>query len=367
MSELLHQLSLTLVPQIGCVHAKILIDYFGEASTIFKAKKTELGRIEGIGQVRAAAVKAFTDFARAEAEMAFIEKNEITPLFINEPGYPKRLLHCYDSPTMLYCKGTPDLNAAKIVAIVGTRTCSDYGKQVTEQLVAGLAEQGIMILSGLAYGIDAAAHKAALKNELSTVGVLAHGLDILYPPQHKNLAKEMVQGNGGLLSEFMSGTEPDRHNFPTRNRVVAGMADATVVIETDVKGGSMITANLAHGYNRDVFAFPGRATDAKSAGCNRLIKNNKAALITEAADLIQMMRWEPVADRKPAKRQRELFIELTEEERKIVAALQTEEAMHIDAVYMHTGLSSSAVAGAMLSLELQNLVQVLPGKLYKLL
>jgi DNA processing protein len=366
MNELLYRISLTKVPQIGVVHAKLLIHHFGNATDVFKAKKSLLSRIEGIGTVRAQAIKDFDDFATAEAEIAFMEKEAVKPLFITDDAYPQRLLHCYDSPTLLYYKGNADLNADKIVAIVGTRLCSDYGRQATEQLVAGLKAQDVLVLSGLAYGIDAVAHKAALKNDMSTVGVLAHGLDTMYPAQHKNMAKEMVNGKGGLLSEFTSETDPDRHNFPTRNRVVAGMADVTVVMETDVKGGSMITANLAHGYNRDVGAYPGRSMDAKSAGCNQLIKTNKATLLTSADDLLQLMGWEPVKQ-KSVSPQRQLFIELTEEERLVVAALQQADTVHIDTIYTATGLTSGGVAAAILGLELQNVVAALPGKMYKLL
>ena len=192
------------------------------------------------------------------------------------------MLNCYDSPTLLYYKGEADLNGDKIVAIIGTRNHTDYGKQITEQLVEELTEQNVVVVSGLAYGIDAIAHKAAVKNNLPTVGVLAHGLDQVYPPQHTGLAKEMLKAGGGLLTEFRSKSKPDKHNFPTRNRVVAGMSDATIVIETGIKGGSMITAELANNYNKDVFAFPGKVTDTKSAGCNYLIKNNKAILLTDA-------------------------------------------------------------------------------------
>ena len=278
-----------------------------------------LEKIEGIGTVRARAIKAFRDFDVAEKEIAFIEKHNITPLFLTDAAYPQRLLHCYDAPTLLFYKGTADLNASKIVSIVGTRTNTDYGKTITEKLVQDLAEQNVLIVSGLAYGIDAFAHKAALKAQLPTVGVVGHGLDKVYPYAHTGLAKEMLQ-NGGLLTEFFSGTKPDKHNFPLRNRVVAGLADATVVVETLVNGGSMITAKLADAYNRDVFAVPGRTIDAKSAGCNYLIQHNKAILLTSAKELLEVMGWGETKKEKP-KTQRSLFIEMTEEEKKIVALL----------------------------------------------
>jgi DNA processing protein len=364
--SLLHHIALTLVPNIGCVQAKLLLQHYeNDAAQIFKAKIKDLSTIEGIGEVRAKSIKHFDNYKRVDTELEFIEKFKITTLCLGTQDYPKRLLHAYDSPTVLYYRGDADWNAAKIIAIVGTRNNTDYGKKITEKLIADLAEQQCLIISGLAFGIDAIAHKAALKNKLPTIGVLAHGLDKVYPPEHAKLAKEMITENGGLLTEFMNTTKPDRHNFPTRNRVVAAMADATIVIETDVKGGSMITAELANGYNKDVFAFPGKTTDARSAGCNYLIKNNKAHLIESAVDLVHIMGWEKVKA-KPQK-QRTLFIELTTEEKKIVDLLQKVDAMDLDSLYGSCGLSSSEMAGALLSLELQSVIASMPGKMIKLL
>ena len=289
-SNLLYQIALTLVPNIGDVQAKALLNHFGDAGSIFKATRKDLEQIEGMGTIRARAIRSMTDFTRAENELAFIEKFKITPIFLTDPAYPKRLLNCYDSPMLLYYKGTADLNCSKILSIVGTRNFSVYGKQVCEKLIKDLSEQDILIVSGLAYGIDTLAHKNALKYGLKTIGVLAHGLDRIYPTENKTLAKQMI-GFGGLLSEFKSDTNPDKQNFPRRNRIVAGMSDAVIVIETTVKGGSLITAELANGYNKDVFAIPGRITDPKNEGCNYLVKSNKAALITSAADIVENMGW----------------------------------------------------------------------------
>lgn len=365
-NDLLYQLALTSIPHIGPVHAKTLSRHFSTAEEIFTAKQSLLEKIEGIGEVRARHIKKFSAFEKAEAEIKFIEKYYIHPLFITDKNYPQRLLNCYDSPTLLFYKGNADLNASKIIGVIGTRSHSDYGKQLTERLISSLSSQNILVVSGLAYGVDAIAHKTALKNNLSTVGVLAHGLDQIYPPDHTGLAKEMLNG-GGLLTEFKSKTKPDKHNFPTRNRIVAGMCDAIAVIETGIKGGSMITAELANSYNKDVFAFPGKTTDAKSAGCNHLIKTNKAMLITGAEDLIEMMRWEENLNQKKENRQqKKLFIELSPDERIIVDILKEKEAVHIDEINLRSNLSSSAVAAAMLSLELQNCITALPGKLYRL-
>jgi DNA protecting protein DprA len=363
-NDLLYQIALTLIPNIGDVHAKALVNHFGNAQDIFKAKKKELEEIEGIGSVRAASIKHFTDLTIAEEEIAFIEKYKITPLFITDKNYPQRLLNCYDSPLILYYRGNADLNQSKIIAIVGTRNHNEYGKNVCEKLVEELAGENILIVSGLAFGIDTIAHKSALKNDLKTVAVLAHGLDRIYPSQNKSLAKEIVE-QGGLLTDFRSKTDPDRQNFPKRNRIVAGISDAIVVVETGIKGGSLITAELGNGYNKDVFAIPGRTNDTKSEGCNYLIKNNKACLITSANDILENMGWKEY--KKPsAKKQRELFIELSDDEKIIVNILQQQEQIHIDELYLKSGLSSSAVASALLTLEMQSVINSLPGKMYKM-
>ena len=363
-NDFIYQISLTLIPNIGDIHAKALINHFGNAGAIFKAKKKELEEIEGIGSVRARSIKEFENFNLAEEEIAFIQKYKITALFITDKNYPQRLLNCYDSPVILYYKGNADLNSSKIVAIVGTRNNNEYGKSVCEKLVEDLAEQNILIVSGLAFGIDSIAHKSALKNNLKTVVVLGHGLDRIYPTQNKSLAKQMIE-QGGLLTDFRSKTNPDKQNFPKRNRIVAGISDAIIIIETGIKGGSLITAELGNGYNKDVFPIPGRTNDTKSEGCNYLIKNNKACLITSADDLLENMSWKE--QKKPsAKKQRELFIELTDDEKIIVNILQQQEQIHIDELYIKSGLSSSAVASALLTLEMQGVVNSLPGKIYRM-
>lgn len=362
--DLLYQIALTLVPNIGDVRAKALLETFGDAESIFKTAKKNLENIEGIGTIAANSLKHFSDFKICEDEIHFIEKNNITPLFITDENYPQRLLNCYDSPTLLYYKGNADLNSSKIISIVGTRNNSDYGKHICEKIIEELAAQNILILSGLAFGIDSIAHKASLKNKLKTVGVVAHGLDKIYPAQNKLLAKEMLS-QGGLLTDFMSGTNPDRQNFPRRNRIVAGICDALIVIESSAKGGSLITAELANSYNKDVFAIPGRVNDSRSEGCNYLIKNNKSLLITCADDLLHIMNWKDAP--KKVKQQRELFIELTAEERIITDILRTQETIQIDQLYFKSGLSSSAVAQALLMLEMQGVVSSLPGKVFKLI
>lgn len=363
--ELIYRLSLTLVPNIGDVQARILVQHFGDAGAVFNARASVLEKIEGIGTVRANSIKAFNEFHLAEAEIKFIEKYRIKPLFLTDPDYPRRLLNCYDAPTILFYKGAADLNTSKVIGIVGTRSNTDYGKKFTEKLVEDLAEQDILVISGLAFGIDAIAHKAALKNNLPTVGVVGHGLDKMYPYDHTSLAKDMVKQGGGIISEFFSGTKPDKHHFPLRNRIVAGLCDATVVVETHIKGGSMITAKLADAYNRDVFAVPGRTIDKFSSGCNHLVKYNKAILLTDAEELMEILGWKE--KKKEVRKQKELFIEFTPEEKQVIQLLQEKETVHIDEINLGSGLSSSAAAAAILNLELQGVIGGLPGKMYKLL
>lgn len=366
-NELLYQIALSVIPNIGPVQARILINHFGDAVSVFRAKPHQLKNIAGIGDIRACNVKSFDQFDIAEKEIEFINRYNIRPLFITDKEYPQRLLHCYDAPVLLYYKGVANLNTSKVVAIVGTRNHSEYGKQLAEMLIKELSQQNILIASGLAHGIDSIAHRSALRNNLSTVGVLAHGLDQVYPVQHTSLAREMLKENGGLLTEFRSGTNPDKHNFPTRNRIVAGMSDATIVVETGIKGGSMITAELANSYNKDVFAFPGKITDSKSAGCNYLIKTNKAVLLGGARDLLELMGWEENKNKAAPRIQKQLFIELTTDEKVVIEILRQSGSVHIDELNLKSGLSSSTVAATILNLELNNLVQAAPGKLYKLI
>jgi len=388
--ELMYQLALTRIPLIGDVIIKKLLEHFGSAGDIFRARKHELERIETVGTIRAAALQRFRDFSEVEQEIRFMEKYRIQPLFCTDPAYPQRLLRCYDSPAMLYYKGTASLNPPRMINIVGTRHPTAYGRAVCESLVRELTDAGITIVSGLAYGIDIIAHKTALKEGVPTIGVLAHGLDRIYPPAHKQIAVEMLE-QGGLLTDFPSQTPPDRQNFPKRNRIVAGICDATIVIESGMRGGSLITADLANGYHRDVFCIPGRLHDPQSAGCNYLIKQNKAALLSGAADLLAMMGWEEkVAGREEqpvngrgegasidtlqrdaggvttAVRQPELFPELSGEEQLILSLFREKSQRHLEELYLQTQLSGSQVATAVFNLEMLSVLRSLPGQLYEL-
>jgi DNA processing protein len=364
-SELLYQLALTRIPSIGDVIIKKLMEHFKSAEAIFKAKGYELERVMNIGSSRAAAVRSFNDFGRMETEMKFLERYNITPVFCSDPLYPRRLLECYDAPAMLYFKGNTTLNAARMVSIVGTRKPSSYGSMITEKLVAELQAANVTIVSGLAYGIDIIAHKAALKAGIPTIGVLAHGLDRIYPPLHTNIAAQMTE-QGGLLTDFMSGTLPDKQNFPRRNRIVAGLCDVTVVIESRRRGGSLITADLANGYHRDVCCVPGRVTDPLSEGCNWLIRQNKAALINSADDLLEMMGWKDTEPYK-AKIANTLFPELTGEALNILEILRERSPRHLEEFYSLTTYSGNKIASIMFELEMQQLVKRMPGQTYDLI
>ena len=362
-NELLYQLALTQVPNIGSIHAKILLQAYGNAKSIFQAPRHHLERIEGIGTVRADAIRSFNAWDSCDKEINFAQKKKIKVLFQDDEDYPKRLLHCPDSPILIFYKGNVSLNASRIVSVVGTRNHSEYGRHACEEFIEKIKDEQVLIISGLAFGIDTISHKAALKNELPTVGVLAHGLDRIYPPENRNLAKQMLE-NGGLVTEFWSENDPDRENFPMRNRIVAGMCDVVVVIESGKKGGSMITADIANSYNKDVFALPGRTSDPKSEGCNLLIRNNKAMLLTDAIHFLEMMNWRQT--KVPKKKQRELFITLTENEQLIVDILKDRPSIHIDELYLRCNLSGTQTAAALLMLELNGIIISLPGKIYQL-
>lgn len=365
--ELIYRLALKQIPNVGDITAKNLVAYCGSVGAIFKAKRSELIKIPQVGEYVARFVLESRNdteiFKRAEKEIQFIEEQKITPLFFTDAAYPNKLKHCNDAPILLFYKGNADLNKEKILGVIGTRNATDYGRSLTEKLLGDLKEENVLIVSGLAYGIDACAHKAALNNGLDTVGVLAHGLDDLYPSLHTNMANKMLE-QGGLLTEFLTETNPDRENFPKRNRIVAGMCDAIVVVESKEKGGALITAEIANSYNRDVFAFPGRTDDEFSGGCNKLIKQNKATLIENAADILYAMNWAKNENKKSAGRQITLPINLSQEENEIINLLKDIPAIHIDELCSKLQLTPGKASGLLLQLEFGNLVKSLPGKLY---
>lgn len=342
-----------------------MLSYLGDAEEVFKASKAKLMTVPGIGEKKVAELDLDEALKKAEEELKFVEKNNIDLIFYTDAKYPRRLKNCNDSPILLYSKGNADFNNPYVVSIVGTRNATDYGKQLCRQLVEELQQYNALVVSGLAHGIDVAAHKECLKANLATVGVLGHGLDRMYPSQNRSTADKMLE-NGGLLTEYPSGTIPDRENFPQRNRIVAGMADATIVIEASVKGGALITAEIANGYNRDVFAFPGRVGDEYSEGCNFLIRNNKAALLTCAADLAYSLGWEKPDNLKPVE-QYMLPIDLNPEERTILEIInQHKQPVAIDDLTIKTNMPMSQLAMNLLNMEMQGYIRSLPGKTYQI-
>lgn len=365
MSEALRSLlALTAAEGIGDMYAKKLLRHFGSAEAVMQASEKELRRVEGIDSARVRGLKAPVDAARIDAELEFIAKNNIRVSSILDSSYPQRLLDNADAPPLLYSKGNVDANMSKVLAVVGSRKNTAIGKQFTEELVAGLAPYKPCIVSGLAYGIDIAAHKAALEAGLSTIGVLAHGLDRIYPAAHREVALRM-QDQGGLMTEYMSGTNPDRQNFPSRNRIVAGMCDGIIVVETAQKGGAMITAKLALSYNRQVFALPGRYNDPRSEGCNYLIKTNIAGLITSAEDVAEELGWNRGEQKQPMTVQPKLFDTLSGEEQVLYDIISEKEGIHIDELLIKTGMENAALASLLLQLEFANAISSMPGKRYR--
>lgn len=361
--ELLNLLALINAEGIGDVLAKKLISYCGSASAVFSEKKQSLAKIPGVGTSITYNLKNKTNFERAFQEIEYIDKNSIQFSYFKDDDYPNYLKHCFDAPVLFFKKGDIDINNYKTISIVGTRQMTSYGKSVLEDLILKLKEYNPIIVSGLAYGVDIHAHKLALEHQLQTIGVLAHGLDRVYPSIHKKYANEMFK-NGGLITEFWSGTKPDKENFVKRNRIVAGLSQATIVIESAEKGGSLITADLANSYNRDVFAVPGRITDAYSRGCNQLIKINKAATLTSAKDVAYILGWEKDDENKKAIQQ-QLFIELNDTEKQVYNYLLKEGKQQLDVIALHCNLPIFKIATLLLTLELKGVIKPLPGKIFE--
>ncbi len=308
---------------------------------------------------------------RVEAEMEFATKNKIEILSISDARYPQRMKECSDAPLILYYKGSADLNRRRVINIVGTRRCTIYGQDLIRNFVRDLKQMcpDTLIVSGLAYGVDICAHRSALENGFDTVGILAHGLDYLYPPRHRSTAVEMLK-HGGLLTEFMSGTNADKRNFVSRNRIVAGISDACILVESAAKGGGLLTTGISKSYNRDVFAFPGRVGDVYSEGCNNAIRSNEAALITSAEDFVKQMCWDEDIALQKAREQgieRSLFPELNEDETKIVNALRKNNDQQINFLAINSGIAFNKINAFLFELELKGVIKSLPGGIYHLL
>jgi len=353
-----------MIPGIGNITARNLIAYVGSPEGVFQEKERNLVKIPGIGEINAQRVIKQNVLDKAKREVDFIQKNKIKTYFYLDDDYPARLKNCTDAPIILYFKGNANLNEQKIVSVVGTRNATNYGKEMCEELIKCFAQRNypMLVISGLAYGIDIHAHKACLKYNIPTVGVFAHGLDTIYPALHAASASKMIE-NGGLLSDFASETQIDRQNFLRRNRIIAGLADATIVVESAEKGGALVTADIANSYNRDVFAFPGRSNDLFSKGCNNLIKYNKAVLIENHADLEKAMNWD-VSTSATKAIQTSMFVELNAEEQKLMDLLKQGERF-VDEISSETQLPMSRVSSLLLGLEFKALIVSMPGKMYK--
>ncbi|WP_276372426.1 DNA-processing protein DprA [Chryseolinea sp. H1M3-3] len=359
-------LALHFIPGIGNYIIKQLISYCGSAEKVFKIPKGKLQKIPGIGDVTADAIVKGKPFALAEKEFKKTEKEKVELIFFTDKKYPSRLKQIPDAPTLLYTTGNIDFENPKAVAVVGTRKSTDYGRDCVEQLIYGLQKHDALIISGLAYGIDIQAHKQALKNDLPTVGIMGSGIDVMYPASHMETAKKMLL-KGGLVSENPMGTKPDAHNFPARNRIIAGLCDVLVVVEAAQKGGALITAEIANSYNKDVLAFPGNVGRSYSEGCNSLIKANKAHLITSVNDLEYVANWSSEV-KNPARKNEPLLLEAYEPEEQTILRVMMENnnQLMIDELCWRSGLNIGKLASLLLNLEFKGVLSPLPGKVYKI-
>lgn len=363
--ELLAVLRLQKSKAIGDILAKKLIVNVGNVAQVFKEKPSVLGKINGIGSHTLKHLLHAKNSQLAEQELAYILKNNIEYTYFLEDNYPTNLQHCIDAPILLFKDGNIDLSNRKIISIVGTRNMTSYGRGFCNQLIEELAACNPIIVSGFAYGVDICAHKAAVKNKLQTIAVLAHGLDHTYPKAHKKYIHQLNE-NGGFLTEFWHDEVPVRENFLKRNRIVAGISTATIIIESAVKGGSLVTADIANSYDRDVFALSGRASDLYSKGCNNLIKNNKAHLLSSSSDIVKMLNWDLV-EKVPKSIQKELFIELNEDEQKIHDLLNNKGSQFLDVISLECNIPIFKVSSILLQMEMKGFLKPLPGKLFELI
>ncbi len=363
--DLYYLLALQKVKNVGDISAKKLLRHFGSAQAVFEAAKSNNISVQDIGTVMINSIKGFNDWQRVETELLYIEKHHIQAVSIFDEAYPQKLFHAPDGPILFFYKGNTDLNSRRMISIVGTRNMTVYGKRMVAEIIEGLAPYKPVIVSGLAYGVDVEAHLNALKYDLPTIGVLGHGFQRIYPSIHKKIAERMLD-NGGIITEFWHTDIVDRNNFLKRNRIVAGLSDATIIIESGAKGGSLVTADIANSYNRDVWAVPGRIQDTFSMGCNELIKQNKAALLTRAQDIIDILQWEMEAKKSPPV-QLNLFVDLSDEEQHIFDLLQEKGKLSLDEIAVFLQFPISKTAQLLLKMELNGLVQGLSGKKFALL
>ncbi|MBT7620312.1 MAG: DNA-protecting protein DprA [Flavobacteriales bacterium] len=358
-SDLIYKIAISRIKGVGDITAKKLISHCGSANLVFKENKKSLESIPNINKRIIELINDPESLKRAEKEIRFMEKNNVNHLFYTDKNYPSNLKLCMDAPVNLFYKGSVNWNNQRFVSIVGTRKCTQFGKEFTENIVSELSKYNVVIVSGLAFGIDIASHKAALNNNMQTVSVLAHGLDRVYPSQHAKYTKEIIE-NGALLTDYISETKPERQNFPSRNRIVAGLSEATIVVESSKKGGSLITADIANSYNRDVFAVPGKPKNKQSEGCNHLIKSHQAILLDSVTDIVKNLNW----DVQEKSDQQTIFTNLSDEDLKLINVLNT-ESLHVDELKKKLNWDSSKVAKHLLQMEFENLIVSLPGKIYK--
>lgn len=362
--ERLSFIALHFTPGIGDFLVKQLVSYCGSAEQVFKTPKSKLLKIPGVGEISVDAIKNGDTFQEAEKELQKAERDDVEIILYTDKKYPHRLKAIEDAPALLYYKGNQNLNVPKAVGIVGTRQATEYGKEMVERICQELVPHQPLIISGLAYGIDIHAHKAALKNNLPTIGVMGSGIDIIYPAAHKETAKKMLS-HGALLTENRFGTKPDAHNFPARNRIIAGMCDALIVVEAAEKGGALITADIANGYNKDVFAVPGNLGQTYSEGCNKLIKTNRANLFASVKDLEYIMNWS--AETSAAKQTALDLTVYSPDEQTVLRILKERNSpVMIDELSFKSSLPPSQLASLLLTLEFKNAVKSLPGKMFTL-
>ena len=364
--EQLYSLALTRIPGLGLIGAHRLIETVGSAATIFQEAAHIDELVPGISPKLKEALDCPDILRLCEAELKFAEKNQIRCLTLHDEDYPSRMRECDDAPIVLFYRGSTNLNRLHVINMVGTRHATDYGKDICQRFLRELHDilPDVLVVSGLAYGIDIHAHRAALEFGLDTIGVLAHGLDRIYPSVHRHTAVEMLS-HGGLLTEFPSGTNPDRQNFIKRNRIVAGISDATIVVQSAAKGGALITADIAESYQRDCFAFPGRVGDEFSVGCNNLIRNNHAILLQSAEELVKAMSWDTVCQ-KPQAIQRELFIDLSPEEEVVYNLLQKQEdGLQINSLVVSANIPINRMTGILFEMEMKGIIRGLAGGVYR--
>lgn len=362
-NELIAVLRLQNIPNIGDVIAKKLIAYCGSPSAIFTDKLQNLLKIDGIGTHTIRGLHDKEHIEAAESEFQYMKRMGIQYSYFMNSDYPNYLKHCIDSPVLLFKRGNIDLRDRKIISVVGTRNVTSYGTSFCEKFIEDIAPLNPIIVSGFAYGVDICIQRAAAKRGLQTIGCLAHGLNQIYPKVHAKYTDE-IEKNGGFLTDFWSDSTPERENFLKRNRIIAGMAEATIVIESAVKGGSLVTADIANSYNRDVFAVPGRAGDKYSLGCNNLIKQQKAQMLTSAADLVYLLGWD-VEEHKTKTLQKQLFVDLNVDEKSIYEYLQKEGKQVLDSIALDCKLPIFKVSSTLLNMEMKGVIRPLPGKLFE--